>query len=65
LYSMDNSLDELVVMRDHSTGLSDCIFRLIQYRVRSILGICHDDSLLRSDSDYSQGEQANKEEVQE
>lgn len=47
-------------MRDHSTGLSDGVFGLVHYRVRSILGVGHNDCLLWSNSNNGQDEQATK-----
>ena len=66
LYEGDVNLpDELVFVCDHSTSLLYFLFGLIQHRVRGIIGVCHDDSFLWSNSDYSQTEEANKQVAQQ
>lgn len=60
-----NLPDELVFMCDDSTSLLYFLFGLIQHRVRGIIGVCHDDSFLWSNSDYSQAEKANKQVAQQ
>ncbi len=63
--SNDSSLNKLVVMRDYSTGLSNCIFCLLHNGVWCALRICHDDGLLRRNSSHSQDKKGNKQVAEE
>lgn len=42
----------------HTASLSDCVFGLLHDGVWRIFRVCNDDSLLRSNSNDSQGEKA-------